>query len=239
MSIDDCVESIAEKEAFIGMKDHKPNFMNRPTCRLISPSKSELGHVSKVILNRAVNYVVKATRVKLWKSKREVLSWYQNYREKDQTSFINFDIVEFYPSITEELLIKAIEFAKQFTEIQDNEKDLIIHTKRTVVFSNGEPWEKKDANSGFDVTMGSFDGAETCELVVCYILAQLQPKYGNAIGLYCDNGLGIFKETPRKIDCIKKDICKIFRQNNLRITVEANKKAVNFLDITLDLNTGQ
>ena len=173
MSIDDRVESIAEKEAFISMKDHKPNFMNRPTCRLICPSKSELGHVSKVILSRAVNCVMKATRVTLWKSTREVLNWYRSYGEKDQASFINFDIVEFYPSITEKLLIKAIEFAKRFTDIQDNEKN-IIHTKRTVVFSNGEPWEKKDANSGFDVTMGSFDGVETCELVVCYILAQLQ-----------------------------------------------------------------
>ena len=213
--------------------------MNRPTCRLISPSESELGHVSKVILSRAVNCVVKATRVNLWKSTREVLNRYRSYGEKDPASFINFDIVEFYPSITEELLIKAIEFAKRFADIQDNGKDLIIHTKRTVVFSNGEAWEKKDANSGFDVTMGSFDGAETCELVVCYILAQLQPKYGSAVGLCRDDGLGIFKEAPRKIECIKKDICKIFRQNNLRITVEANKNVVNFLDITLDLNTGQ
>ena len=106
------------------MKDHKPNFMNRTTCRLLSPNKSELGHVSKVILNRAVNCVVKATRVNLWKSTREVLNWYQNYGEKDQASFINFDIVEFYPSITEELLIKAIEFAKHFTDIQDNETSL-------------------------------------------------------------------------------------------------------------------
>ena len=65
------------------------------------------------------------------------------------------------------------------------------------------------------------------------------PKYGNAVGLYRDDGLGIFKEAPRKIECIKKNICKIFRQNNLRFTVEANKKVVNFLDTTLDLNTGQ
>ena len=37
------------------------------------------------------------------------------------------------------------------------------------------PWKNKDdAGSGFDVTMESFDGAETCELVVCYMLAELQ-----------------------------------------------------------------
>ena len=61
------------------------------------------------------------------------------------------------PSITEELLNKAIEFARQFTEIQDHESDIIVHTKRTVVLSEGEPWKKKDdTGSGFDVTMGNF-----------------------------------------------------------------------------------
>ena len=31
----------------------------------------------------------------------------------------------------------------------------------------------------------------------------------------------------------------IFANNNLKITVDANKKVVNFLDVTLDLNTGK
>ena len=38
---------------------------------------------------------------------------------------------------------------------------------------------------------------------------------------------------------MKKDICKTFQENDLRITIEANKKVVNFLDVTLDLNTGK
>ena len=36
---------------------------------------------------------------------------------------------------------------------------------------------------------------------------------------------------------MKKEICRIFAENNLRITIEANKRIVNFLDVTLDLNT--
>ena len=35
----------------------------------------------------------------------------------------------------------------------------------------------------------------------------------------------------------KERICKIFRKCDLKITIEANKKVVNFLDVTLDLNT--
>lgn len=236
----DRIEKLAEKKAFITLKDHKDNFHNKPACRLISPTKSEIGHVSKTILSRLVKSVVKSTEINLWKSTREVLEWYRKFPSKQEGNFINFDIVEFYPSITEKLLLKAIEFAKQYDVVQDHEKDIIIHAKRTIVFNGEDPWKKKDSNNGlFDVTMGSFDGAESCELVVCYMLSLLQPKYGKSIGLYRDDGLGIFKETPKEIDRIKKDICKTFQENDLRITIEANKKIINFLDVTLDLNSGQ
>ena len=32
-------------------------------------------------------------------------------------------------------------------------------------------------------------------------------------------------------------MCKIFKHNSLQITIEADKKVVDFLDITLDLRT--
>ncbi|KAK3745521.1 hypothetical protein QZH41_009918, partial [Actinostola sp. cb2023] len=163
-------------------------------------------------------------QVNLWKSTREVLEWYREIPNKSEGSFINFDIVEFYPSITERLLIKAIDFAKQHTIVTEHEKDVIIHTKRTIVFSNRDPWEKKESSTGFDVTMGSYDGAESCELVVCYMLSLLQTKHGAAIGLYRDDGLVFFKEPPREMEKIKKSICKIFKENELSITIEANKK---------------
>ena len=87
--------------------------------------------------------------------------------------------------------------------------------------------------------MGSYDGAETCELVGCYLLAQLKQIRGIEIGLYRDDGLAILNQTPREIEKAKKQICQFFTNNNLKITVEANKKIVNFLDETLDLNTGK
>ena len=47
LKIDDRTECIAPRQAFITLKDHKENFANNPTCRLINPAKSELGIVSK------------------------------------------------------------------------------------------------------------------------------------------------------------------------------------------------
>ena len=38
---------------------------------------------------------------------------------------------------------------------------------------------------------------------------------------------------------IKKEICKVFTDNNLHLKAEANKKVTDFLDVTLNLNTGE
>ena len=87
--------------------------------------------------------------------------------------------------------------------------------------------------------MGSYDEAETCELVGCYLLSQLKQIPGIEVGLYRDYGLAILNHTPREMEKAKKQICQIFANNNLKITVDASKKVVNFLVVTLDLNTGK
>ena len=105
------------------------------------------------------------------------------------------------------------------------------------VFSRNTTLSKKTSKSLFDVTMGSFDGAETCELVGLYLLSKIPQEYSNDIGLYRDDGLAAFDKTPREIENIKKHICKIFNDHSLKLTIEANKKCVNYLDITLDLRS--
>ena len=84
--------------------------------------------------------------------------------------------------------------------------------------------------------MGSYDGAETCELIGLYLLSQLQTLDIN-VGLYRDDGLATCQKSPRETEQIKKEICKIFANNKLRITIEANLKTVDFLDITMDLRS--
>ena len=53
--------------------------------------------------------------------------------------------------------------------------------------------------------------------------------------MYCDDGLAAFNATPQEVEKTKKCLCKIFRDNGLKITVEATLGKVNFLDVTLDL----
>ncbi len=85
--------------------------------------------------------------------------------------------------------------------------------------------------------MGGKHSSTACELVRSYLLSQLAAEYGNDIGLCRDDGLAAFDKSPREIENIKKRICKVFSDNNLKIHIEANKKCVNYLDITLNLRS--
>ena len=117
-----------------------------------------------------------------------------------------------------------------------------MHSRESLLFSKSDIWIKKNGDSDFDMTMVSFDGAELCELVGLYILQILGGKYGkHRIGLYRDDGLACFGYTSGpQAGRIRKDFIKIFREDfNVSITCETNLKAVNFLDVTLNLTTGK
>ena len=68
-----------------------------------------------------------------------------------------------------------------------------MHAKTTLLFSNGEPCVKKDGDENFDIPMGCQDGAEICELIGTYLLYQINVISKENIGLYRDDGLGIFR----------------------------------------------
>ena len=58
------------------------------------------------------------------------------------------------------------------------------------------------------------------------------------MGLYRDDGIAVCKATPREIEKTKQEVSNVFKSNGLKITIEANKKVVNFLDVTFDLSSG-
>ena len=75
-----------------------------------------------------------------------------------------------------------------------------------------------------------------------YILHILEEKYGKHWkGLYHDDGLACFGYTSGpQADRITKDFIKILKEDfDLSITCKTNLKAVNFLDVTLNLTTGK
>ena len=55
------------------LKDHKENFDNDPKCRLINPAKSNIGKISKQILQKANKQIRTQLNLKQWQSTDQVL----------------------------------------------------------------------------------------------------------------------------------------------------------------------
>ena len=204
---------------------------------LHNPAKSDSGKISKLILDKINTQLSTILNVNQWRNTQNVIDWFGSIEEKSRHSFILFDIIDFYPSISENLLDQALSWASNLASISNEDISIIKHARKSLLFSNGKPWTKNNSSNLFDVTMGSYDGAEICELVGLFILKQLGKTFGNKnIGLYRDDGLAIIKnKSARLADKTRKELHKIFEQFGLKITAKANLHAVNFLDVTFDL----
>ena len=137
--------------------------------------------------------ICKKSQVEQWINTWTGISWFKNISSKSRSKFIKFDIVYFYPSITEDLLSKSLEYARTIKAIDEKVVKVIMHSRRSLLFDKDSVWVKKN-NPNFDVTIGSYDGAELCELTSLYILSVMDSEFGKEkIGLYRDDGLGCFQ----------------------------------------------
>lgn len=78
-------------------------------------------------------------------------------------------------------------------------------------------------------------------LLVLIGLHKVKGKFGSTCNfvLHRDDGLGIYKVSSRQTELINKDLCGTGVLSSvikgLKIIIEANRKPVNFLDVTLNL----
>ena len=82
LEIENKMEALAEKNAYITLKDHKENFINQPKCRLINPTKSELGVVSSIKIKH-INFCLR--------NKLNLKQWINT------NNALNYDIIRFSP----------------------------------------------------------------------------------------------------------------------------------------------
>ena len=57
LDLEDRVFKTVERDSFITLKDHKPDFLNKPKCRLLNPAKPEVGRISHIILKKIVVFM--------------------------------------------------------------------------------------------------------------------------------------------------------------------------------------
>ena len=95
---------------------------------------------------------------------------------------------------------------------------------------------KKDSGL-FDVAVDALDGTEVCELVSNFLLHKLSEKYERKnLALYRDDRLKFFNNISGPVsEKIKKYFYKLSREHDLELTIQCNRKVVNFPDITLNL----
>ena len=241
LELEDRIFKTSKREATITLKDHKALFRENPTCRLINPTKPEMGRASKRILSKVITEVKKRTQYHQWKSTNATTKWFQEKSSeqpnRSKLNFIQCDIEAFYPSISQELLNNALNWATTYTTITEEEREIILHSKRSVLYFKGTPWVKQE-DPDFDIGMGAFDGAECCDLVGLYLLSQMQ-HLNIAIGLYRDDCLAISSLTKRQNQLVLQELHRIFNRNGLKIPgAEANRRVVDYLNVTMDLSTG-
>lgn len=234
-------------ESFLTVKDHKVDFPAQIKCRLINPSKSHLAKVSKTILDKINKAVREKTGLIQWRNSCEVIDWFNGIKDKSKKAFVNFDIVEFYASITKKHLTQALSYAEQYIDISEPEKKIIATACDTILLSEGRVWSKKE-NDGegcepvgtFDVPMGSYHGAEICDLVGLFIMNSLNSIFDNgSFGLYRDDGLAIIKaDSKTNYSRLGKLLHGKMKDLGFRITLDIGNVTANFLDATFMLYDG-
>ena len=153
LQIEDRLGKFKKKEAYILFKDHKPNFENKLQTRLINPSKTELGRISKYIIQNIVTNVKKANHSNLWENSYEASEWFRRIKNKSKATFMQFDIIDFYPSITKNILIDSINYARKYVDVTNEQYELILACRKTVIKYNESAWVKSGLDN-FDIPMG-------------------------------------------------------------------------------------
>ena len=212
------IETFLNRRLFITLKEHKGNFNYNPKCRLVNPAKSEIGKISKFYRDKINQSIRRKSKLNQWRSTNTVISWFKDLLEKPNCRLLKFDIVKFYLSITKKILENAINFARNYTYINDNVESIMMHSRKSLLFCLNNIWIKQQ-NPKFDVAIGAYDGAEICELVGLYIHSLLSDIITSEdVGLYRDNklaglrnttGTGTEKTRKKTFKFLKRKGCKL------------------------------
>ena len=67
---------------------------------------------------------------------------------------------------------KSLEWARNFVEISEEDEKNILQAKKSILFNEKTHCVKKGVSDSY-VAQGSYDGAETCEIVGLYLLSKI------------------------------------------------------------------
>ena len=65
------------------------------------------------------NALLEKTNVNQWKYGANLIEWFKSISNKKASSFVDFDVQSFYPSISQKLLTDAINYAKLLADMTE------------------------------------------------------------------------------------------------------------------------
>ena len=93
---------------------------------------TELGLASKDLMQRITSRLLSSPKYNLWKNSLDTIDWFKNIKNKKRSTFIQFDIIEFYPSITRELYLKSLNHTRKYADIIDKEIEIILACRKSI-----------------------------------------------------------------------------------------------------------
>ena len=73
---------------------------------------------------------------------------------------VMFDMKNFFPSITQDMLKKALNFASEYIYISKCDIDVLNHARKSLLSDGSHAWIKKQGGL-LDVSMGAYDVARS------------------------------------------------------------------------------
>ena len=85
----DRIEINGTSNCFITLEDHRENFVNHPTTRLMNPAKNEIGS-STLILDKINICLCEKLKLNEWKNTTDVINWFEKIDKKHLHKFTIF-----------------------------------------------------------------------------------------------------------------------------------------------------
>ena len=122
-------------------------------------------------------------------------------------------------------------------KISNKDFKTIKHCRKSFLFHDNKLWIKNN-NQLFDVTMGSYNGAKICELVIILILSQLS-KIRQRKHRIIQRWQPCHHKRTKQFQTrqIQEKITNALKLLGFKITIKTNLK-INFQDVKLNLEKG-
>ena len=83
----------------------------------------------------------------------ETIEWFRKIKNKSKATLMQSDIIDFYPSITKNILIDSINYARKYVDVTNEQYEIIFACRKTIIKNNESTWVKSGLDN-FDVPMG-------------------------------------------------------------------------------------